>query len=99
VNQPTIAPSGQGHLLAGQPLGVPLAAAEVGCGWAQREVADGQAAPLPRGGARVGDEAVSLRPDLDPPPPRAATTRDPWWARTVDTALCLAWRLLWSWRR
>jgi hypothetical protein len=42
----------------------------------------------------MGAEAISSRPALDPRPPR-----DPLWARVVDAALRLAWRLLWSWRR
>jgi hypothetical protein len=42
---------------------------------------------------------VSDLPTLDRAPPRVQTTRDPLWARAVDAALCLAWRLLWSCRR
>jgi len=63
------------------------------------EVAQGEGSALPRGRAGVGTRAVSPQPVLDPSPPRVPTTRDPLWARAVDAALCLAWRLLWSWRR
>jgi ATP-dependent DNA ligase len=68
-------------------------------GRAHTAVAQGQAAEVSGRGTRLGAEAVNPRTDLDPPPPRVPTTRDPRWARTVDAALCLAWRLLWSWRR
>ena len=45
-------------LLEASHSGFHLATAEIGCGWAHLEVAESQAAPLPRGRARMGAEAI-----------------------------------------